>query len=50
MGLGLYVAREIVAAHGGTIHAHNRDGGGATLEVRLPIRDSRPLTATKETQ
>jgi PAS domain S-box-containing protein len=31
MGLGLYVAREIVAAHGGTIHAHNRDGGGATL-------------------
>ena len=36
MGLGLYVAREIIAAHGGTIRARNRDGGGVTFEVRLP--------------
>ena len=36
MGLGLYVAREIIAAHGGTIVATNRDGGGARLEVTLP--------------
>jgi PAS domain S-box-containing protein len=50
MGLGLYVAREIVLAHGGTIAARNRDGGGATLEVRLPIRDSRSLHATKDPQ
>ena len=41
MGLGLYVAREIVLAHGGTIEAHVREGGGAVLEVRLPIPHSR---------
>jgi PAS domain S-box-containing protein len=40
MGLGLYVAREIVIAHGGTISARNREDHGAILEVRLPIRDS----------
>jgi PAS domain S-box-containing protein len=37
MGLGLYVAREIVVAHGGSISAHNREGGGATVEIRLPV-------------
>jgi PAS domain S-box-containing protein len=37
LGLGLYVAREIVLAHAGTVRAHNRDGGGAVVEVRLPI-------------
>ena len=36
MGLGLYVARELIAAHGGAIRARNRDGGGVTFEVRLP--------------
>ena len=41
LGLGLYVAREIVIAHGGTIRAHNREGGGAGLEVRLPLRSER---------
>jgi PAS domain S-box-containing protein len=39
MGLGLYVAREIVTAHGGTITASNRDDGGARLETVLPIRE-----------
>jgi PAS domain S-box-containing protein len=38
MGLGLYVAREIVTAHDGEIIAANREVGGAILEVRLPIR------------
>ena len=37
MGLGLYVAKEIVVAHGGSIRAHNRDGGGASVEIRLPL-------------
>ncbi len=37
MGLGLFVAREIVVAHGGTIAARNREARGALLEVRLPI-------------
>jgi two-component system, OmpR family, sensor histidine kinase BaeS len=35
-GIGLAVARELVTAHGGTITAENRDGGGAAFVVRLP--------------
>ncbi|HEY6036058.1 MAG TPA: PAS domain S-box protein [Kofleriaceae bacterium] len=43
MGLGLYVAKEIVIAHGGSIRAHNREGGGTTVEIRLPImKDATP--------
>lgn len=37
LGLGLYVSREIVQAHGGSICASNRPGGGATFAVRLPV-------------
>jgi signal transduction histidine kinase len=36
-GLGLSVARMIVDAHGGTITADNRPGGGARFVVTLPI-------------
>ena len=36
MGLGLYVARQIVEAHGGTITAANSPDGGACFTVRLP--------------
>ncbi|HET9597116.1 MAG TPA: PAS domain S-box protein [Anaeromyxobacteraceae bacterium] len=36
MGLGLYVAREIVHAHGGSISAENGPQGGARITVRLP--------------
>jgi PAS domain S-box-containing protein len=35
-GLGLYVAREIVRAHGGSIAVQNAEGGGARFSVRLP--------------
>jgi PAS domain S-box-containing protein len=34
-GLGLAVARKIVAAHGGTIRAANAPGGGAVFRIRL---------------
>ena len=37
-GLGLYISRSIVAAHGGRIHAENVPGRGARFVVRLPIR------------
>jgi two-component system sensor histidine kinase KdpD len=36
-GLGLSISKGIVEAHGGTIRAINREGGGAILEVELPL-------------
>ena len=36
VGLGLYVAREIVRAHGGTIRVESREGGGARFVVEIP--------------
>jgi two-component system sensor histidine kinase ChvG len=36
-GLGLSIARQIVEAAGGTITAANRDTGGASFAVRLPL-------------
>ncbi len=36
-GLGLSIARQIVAAHQGRIYAENRDEGGARLVVELPL-------------
>jgi two-component system CheB/CheR fusion protein len=37
LGLGLYLAREIVTAHGGTIQAESTLGEGTTITVRLPL-------------
>ncbi len=36
LGLGLFVSREIVVAHGGSITATSRIGEGTTISVRLP--------------
>ncbi|HWE23477.1 MAG TPA: HAMP domain-containing sensor histidine kinase [Myxococcales bacterium] len=38
-GLGLSLARRVVEAHGGKIRASNVDGGGARIEMRLPMAD-----------
>ena len=37
LGLGLYVAREIVTAHGGEIEATSRVGKGTVMTVSLPL-------------
>ncbi|MGH2345406.1 MAG: ATP-binding protein, partial [Chloroflexota bacterium] len=37
LGLGLYIAREIIEAHGGTIAAVSVVGEGAVFTVRLPL-------------
>lgn len=37
VGLGLAICESIVEAHGGKIHAKNRDGGGAAFTFTLPM-------------
>ena len=37
LGIGLYLARQLVALHGGTLHAYSAGAGqGCTMTVRLP--------------
>lgn len=35
-GLGLYITRSLIEAHGGTVSVQSRPGEGATFEIRLP--------------
>jgi signal transduction histidine kinase len=37
MGMGLSIARTIIEAHNGLISAKNRDHGGASFRIRLPL-------------
>ena len=39
-GLGLSIVRDVVERHGGTVHAANREGGGAALGFTLPVEAS----------
>jgi signal transduction histidine kinase len=38
LGLGLYIARQVVVAHGGTLDVASTDADGTTLTARLPRR------------
>jgi signal transduction histidine kinase len=40
LGLGLWIAREIVSAHGGRLSVVSSPGSGATFRVELPLSDS----------
>ena len=37
LGLGLYISRHIVDAHGGTIHVSSQPGEGSTFSIELPL-------------
>lgn len=41
VGLGLHLAQQFTAFHGGTVSASDRPGGGSRFEVRLPLDPTR---------
>jgi two-component system sensor histidine kinase KdpD len=52
-GLGLAICKAIVQAHGGTIEARNRNGGGTVIRFTIPHDDLPPvvdLIASEETR
>jgi signal transduction histidine kinase len=42
LGLGLYITRQIVLAHGGDVAVTSSDEGGTTFAVTLPRRPEAP--------
>jgi two-component system sensor histidine kinase KdpD len=49
VGLGLAICRAIVEAHGGTIRAEDREGGGARFVFALPAEDPPTTPAEPDT-
>ena len=45
LGLGLYISKQIITAHGGTIHVNSQEGSGAEFVVQLPIKKRMGLGA-----
>jgi signal transduction histidine kinase len=46
LGLGLFISREIVRAHGGELSVSSRLGEGSTFRVRLPVEPAADAAAT----
>jgi len=49
VGLGLTICRGIIEAHGGSIWAENRPGGGAVFRFTLPLEGDPPGIEPKKT-
>src|SRR5690606_41776212 len=47
-GLGLTIARGIVEAHGGTIHAESTIGEGSTFHFTLPAPEGPPVVDRRQ--
>jgi sigma-B regulation protein RsbU (phosphoserine phosphatase) len=43
VGLGLFIVREIVRAHGGTVQVHSTEREGTTFWIELPLADRQPV-------
>ena len=47
MGLGLYVVKEIVALHGGTVDVTSAEGQGSTFTICLPLLHGEAVPAAE---
>ncbi len=47
MGIGLTLATEVFAAHGGTLRPENLPSGGAMVRAELPLRNSKPKAVAR---
>jgi hypothetical protein len=43
-GLGLFICRQIIQAHQGTIEAESSEGNGAAFIIMLPLNQKEPPT------
>ncbi len=50
VGLGLTICRGILEAHGGSILAANREGGGARFTILLPLEGEPPTVEHEKTE
>jgi len=48
LGLGLYIARDIVERHRGTIRAEGLDSRGTRIAIRLPVQEEQEPGASRE--